>query len=122
MPDHFHALIWPTADASSSKTVQRLEDRTGFFILLGNGTSILAMDTVPSRMTEGRIHPDRKGRDVCATRTRVRHHAHFRAWQRRFYDMNVWTPKKRDEKLNYMHNNPVKRGSVKQPGDCPSSC
>jgi putative transposase len=51
----------------------------------------------------------------------VRHHAHFRVWQRRFYDMNIWGPKKREEKLNYMHDNPVKRGLVKQPGDWPWS-
>src|ERR1700735_1886021 len=30
-------------------------------------------------------------------------------WQRRFYDFNVWSGKKRIEKLNYMHMNPVKR-------------
>jgi putative transposase len=33
-------------------------------------------------------------------------------WQRRFYDFNVWSRKKRTEKLNYMHMNPVKRGLV----------
>ncbi|MGA9059525.1 MAG: hypothetical protein WB763_23790 [Terriglobia bacterium] len=34
--------------------------------------------------------------------------------------MNIWSQKKkRDEKLNYMHNNPVKRGLVKHPGDLP---
>jgi putative transposase len=33
-------------------------------------------------------------------------------WQRRFYDFNVWSWKKRIEKLNYMHQNPVKRGLV----------
>ena len=33
-------------------------------------------------------------------------------WQRRFYDFNVWSEKKRVEKLNYMHMNPVKRGLV----------
>ena len=38
---------------------------------------------------------------------------HF--WQRRFYDFNVWTAKKRIEKLNYMHMNPVKRGLVSDP-------
>ena len=37
------------------------------------------------------------------------------------YDMNIWSPKKRDEKLNYMHNNPVKRGLLKHPGDWPWS-
>ena len=39
--------------------------------------------------------------------------------ERRFYDTNIWSPKKRDEKLNYMHNNPVKQGLVKHPGDYP---
>ena len=37
-------------------------------------------------------------------------------WQRRFYDFNVWSAKKRIEKLNYMHRNPVKRGLVAEPG------
>src|SRR5208283_1631785 len=36
-------------------------------------------------------------------------------WQARFYDFNVWTTKKRVEKLRYMHRNPVKRGLVRSP-------
>jgi len=36
-------------------------------------------------------------------------------WQARFYDFNVWTTKKRVEKLRYMHRNPVKRGLVGSP-------
>jgi putative transposase len=35
--------------------------------------------------------------------------------------MNVWSEKKRAEKIDYMHNNPVKRGWVTQPGDWPWS-
>ncbi len=42
-------------------------------------------------------------------------------WQRRFYPFNVFSEKKRQEKLNYMHNNPVKRGLVSAPGDWPWS-
>jgi len=38
-------------------------------------------------------------------------------WQRRFYDFNVWTERKRIEKLRYMHRNPVKRGLVENPED-----
>jgi hypothetical protein len=46
---------------------------------------------------------------------------HF--FQRRFYDFNVWSHKKKLEKLKYMHFNPVKRGLVKDPKDWPwSSC
>ena len=36
-------------------------------------------------------------------------------WQKRFYDFNVWTERKRIEKLRYMHRNPVNRGLVQQP-------
>jgi hypothetical protein len=36
-------------------------------------------------------------------------------WQARFYDLNVWTTKKRVEKLRYMHRNPVKRRLVESP-------
>ena len=38
-----------------------------------------------------------------------------RFWQPRFYDFNVWSAKKRREKLEYMHRNPVTRGLVKDP-------
>jgi putative transposase len=40
---------------------------------------------------------------------------HF--WQARYYDFNVWTAKKRIEKLRYIHRNPVKRGLVERPED-----
>jgi hypothetical protein len=46
----------------------------------------------------------------------VHHHAHYRVWQRGGYDMNIWSEKKRLEKLTYMHNNPVRRGLVSEPG------
>jgi putative transposase len=36
-------------------------------------------------------------------------------WQKRFYDFNVWSARKRIEKLRYMHRNPVKRGLVERP-------
>lgn len=39
-----------------------------------------------------------------------------RFWQPRFYDFNVYSSKKRREKVEYMHANPVERGLVKNPG------
>jgi REP-associated tyrosine transposase len=36
-------------------------------------------------------------------------------WQARFYDFNVWSERKRIEKLRYMHRNPVKRWLVISP-------
>ena len=44
-----------------------------------------------------------------------------RFWQRRFYDFNVWSLKKRVEKLDYMHMNPLKRKLVDHPKDWPWS-
>ena len=41
-------------------------------------------------------------------------------WQPRYYDFNVFTGKKRLEKLHYMHRNPVTRGLVENPEDWPS--
>ena len=38
-------------------------------------------------------------------------------WQARYYDFNVWSNKKRIEKLRYMHRNPVARGFVAKPED-----
>jgi len=38
-----------------------------------------------------------------------------RFWQARFYDFNVWSAKKRIEKLRYIHRNPVIRGLVRSP-------
>ena len=36
-------------------------------------------------------------------------------WQPRYYDFNVWSERKRIEKLLYIHRNPVKRGLVATP-------
>ncbi len=38
-------------------------------------------------------------------------------WQTRFYDFNVWSSVKIEEKLGYMHLNPVRRGLVAAPTD-----
>lgn len=35
---------------------------------------------------------------------------------KRFYDFNVWSPRKEVEKLRYMHRNPVARGFGSTPG------
>jgi putative transposase len=39
----------------------------------------------------------------------------IRFWQHRFYDFNVWSERKRIEKLRYIHRNPVTRGLVHAP-------
>lgn len=44
-----------------------------------------------------------------------------RFWQPRFYDFNVYSAKKKREKLEYMHANPVTRKLVQHPKDWPWS-
>src|SRR5207249_10738360 len=68
----------------------------------------------PTSGPQGRLRP----RWINACRTaqsgglwHVPHHI----WQARFYDFNVWTERKRIEKLRYMHRNPVQRGLVESP-------
>ena len=38
-------------------------------------------------------------------------------WQRRYYDFNVWSDEKLFEKMNYIHQNPVRRGLVARAED-----
>ena len=38
-------------------------------------------------------------------------------WQARYYDFNVWSERKRVEKLRYIHENPIRRGLVEKPED-----
>ena len=42
-------------------------------------------------------------------------------WQPRYYDFNVYSDEKMEEKLQYMHQNPVRAGLVARPRDWPWS-
>jgi putative transposase len=42
-------------------------------------------------------------------------------WQKRYYDFNVYTERKRVEKLRYKHRNPGKRSFAAKPEDWPWS-
>lgn len=44
-----------------------------------------------------------------------------RVWQQSFYDFNVYSDAKFNEKLNYMHYNPVDRALVEKPAEYPWS-
>ncbi|MGA8491022.1 MAG: transposase [Terriglobales bacterium] len=43
--------------------------------------------------------------------------SHDPFWQPRYYDFNVWRESKLAEKLDYVHQNPVRRGLVARPED-----
>ena len=91
MPEHFHLLISEPQEKHPSTVMQALK--------LGFARRVLAAQ-------RRRSHPSQAHRFEY----RPRH-----VWQKRFYDFNVWTSRKRAEKLDYMHQNPVKRGLVAAP-------
>jgi putative transposase len=108
MPEHFHLLIWPGERADPSQIVQSLKERTALFIL--------------KNLRENQHDPGCcKMLDRLTLPGTVHRHGPCRVWQRRFYDLNVWSEKKRREKINYMHNNPVKRRLVSTPDQWPWS-
>ena len=101
MPEHVHLLVSEPQRATLSTAIQAL--KLGFVRSLDG-------DGVPrSRNT---------GETWGTPRSQIDLH---RFWQARFYDFNVWTEKKRIEKLRYIHRNPVTRGLVASPEHWPWS-
>ena len=78
----------------------------------------LAVALRPSKPKAGFLGTPRAMKQ-SASRRRVKVGGHF--WPLRYYDFNVWSEKKRIEKLRYIHRNPVKRGLVERPEDWEST-
>jgi len=99
MPEHIHLLIGEPARGTPSTVMQVLKQRVS--------------------------HRLRRRRRASAAQMQLRFDRSEdslpRFWQLRFYDFNVWSHKKRVEKLEYMHLNPYKRGLVLHPKDWPWS-
>ena len=93
MPEHVHLLVGEPERGNSSVVMQALKH--------GFARRCLARH----RRT---MHP----RQSLLWDTAV---GEGRVWQHRFYDFVVFTAKKRVEKLDYIHENPVKRGLVLAP-------
>jgi putative transposase len=89
MPEHIRLLITEPEVGTPSTVMQVLKQRTARAML-----------------------PKKKRTDLRQHRLFEDAILHKPFWQARFYDFNVWTAKKRVEKLRYMHRNPVKRGLV----------
>jgi putative transposase len=102
MPEHIHLLLSEPQRATLSTAIQALK--------LGIVRSLPISD-------EGAAAPTPMSRKNSETWGTPVHHSlpsqHF--WQARFYDFNVWTEKKRIEKLRYIHRNPVAQGLVASP-------
>ena len=91
MPDHIHLLISEPEKGDPSRVMQAVKQ--GF-----------------SRRVLKRMRKRRVAAQGELFGGEVDH-----VWQRRFYDFNVWSKRKRIEKLRYMHRNPVRQGLVAEP-------
>ncbi|GAC1628766.1 MAG: hypothetical protein NVS9B13_26570 [Candidatus Acidiferrum sp.] len=99
MPDHVHLLISESSSIRPARIIQVFKQRV-------------------SRHMRGRRRA-RKGQ--LTLRFPEAGGALRRFWQRRYYDFNVYSRAKLQEKLHYMHGNPVKQKLVLHPGDWPWS-
>jgi putative transposase len=100
MPEHIHLLISEPAKGTPSTVIQVLKQRVSRRLRRKR------------RTLAGQLSLNFASGDASLPRF----------WQRRFYDFNVWSLKKRVEKLHYMHMNPLKRKLVDHPRDWPWSC
>ena len=96
MPEHIHLLISEPNVGNPSDVMKALKQRV-------------------SRALRRKRRARTRGQMELWADGGLRRYASF--WQRRFYDFNVWSAKKRNEKLNYMHFNPVNRKLVERPKD-----
>jgi putative transposase len=94
MPEHVHLLIGESRKGNPSVVLKVLKQRVSRDLRREKCTmAAREMDSPFKRDDEGR---------PCF-------------WQARFYDFNVYSAKKKKEKLEYMHSNPVKRGLIGDP-------
>ena len=100
MPNHVHLLISEPKKGTPSTVLQMLKQRV---------SRKMRENRQPSSKTE--LHTESP--KFVGEPPRI--------WQPRFYDFNVYDHKKKKEKLDYMHANPVIRGLVEHPGDWPWS-
>jgi putative transposase len=98
MPEHVHLLVSEPERGSLSTAIQALK--------LGVVRTLEGASIGPT----SRKRSEKWG-TPCFDGAKTPNHF----WQARFYDFNVWTEKKRIEKLRYIHRNPVARGLVATP-------
>jgi len=108
MPEHFHLLIKPEPAENASAWMQELKKGTAQRII--------------AALVENQSYPwCRRMLTRLRLPSTVHSDSRYRVWQRRFVPFNVYSEKKRLEKLDYMHNNPVKRRLVSSPEERPWS-
>jgi putative transposase len=95
MPNHVHAVLWFSETGSLASFMKAWKQQTSFQI------------------------------KQFFTRGQTRYSDTFDLadpiWQARYYDFNVYSERKLQEKLQYMHENPVRAGLIATPSEWPFS-
>ncbi len=102
MPDHIHLIVWPEGKKTLEEFVRDFK-------------KYLAQEIL-HRVTS------LEKTKILLERPQKRNHR-FQIWQKGYYDFNIYNQETLNEKLSYMHNNPVRKRLVENPEDYPySSC
>jgi putative transposase len=104
MPEHVHLLVSEPQRATLSTAIQALKLGVVRSLQVSNDENLTALIPRSRKSSETWGTPS----VGCSTKSNS-------FWMARFYDFNVWTEKKRVEKLRYIHRNPVARGLVDSP-------
>ena len=97
MPEHVHLVMHPTTTLALGRVIGELKSLSA--------RAILSSNQMVTDQERSRLRITRRGESRVAF------------WQPRCYDHNCRTPETVVEKINYCHNNPVKRGLVGSPAD-----
>jgi len=81
---------------------------------------VIMPDHIHLLLTEPELKPLSTAIQVLK-QTFSRTHSEPEVWEPRYYDFNIYTQAKLQEKLNYIHLNPVRRGLVLDPANWPWS-
>lgn len=117
MPSHLHLLLWWDKDEQTMLNISTIMQR------VKGATARRIIDLLRGR-SEHPLRPLSQSREqmLSATQESVESNAHkrnikHRLWQRGFYDFNIYSEETLFQKLDYIHNNPVRAGLAASPGD-----
>ncbi len=95
MPDHVHAIVWFSEAGTLSKFIKSWKQTSSLVLKkLARGCMPNYLATIPE------VDP---------------------FWQPKYYPFNLYSDRKAEEKLDYMHNNPVSAGLVEKAIDWEAS-
>jgi putative transposase len=95
MPEHVHLMVWPMPGSK-----------------IGEIIGFIKMDSAKKMMIKLREIDSKVLPKLLVIRNRLERYV---IWQRRCFDFNCLNEEIMWEKINYSHNNPVRRGLVESP-------